>query len=504
MHPFSMRFIVQTTPKTPGANCAASHNMAKFNKQFGIIGIALIPLVIGLMAGLTIPVDFIRSKVASSLEKTESAGHNHDHGDDVGDASNIVQLSELAQENMQLTTGRIKYSDYQSSFEIPAFVREIPAASDLHVASRFTGMVKRVFISEGQTVRPGQPIMEIELTGDLLATAQSELLDARKQMTIVEKELKRLQDITSGGVARNKKLEVQYERDRLLAKIETKMQELLVRGLTEAQVEKIVTTRKLIRLITVRVPDQLVPPQLNAGEIMTKAEKSFVVDRLAVRTGSMAVAGADLCQLAYHAVLAIEGQAYEKDLPEVRASMREGRKISVSIGPDGAEHTIPEKSIAYLSNHVDEETNTYPFYVYLTNEAMFGGDSQYVAWRWKPGQRAHVAVPDKRFEQEIVIPREALAIDGPSYYVFRWEGTVDPHEGHDHGPEEEHDHDDHEMVDEYIAIEVIVKHMDRHYAVIELKGELEIGDRIAINNAAQLLFAMQAGSGGGGGHSHPH
>ncbi|MCP4890255.1 MAG: hypothetical protein GY904_27115, partial [Planctomycetaceae bacterium] len=97
--------------------------------KLGTLSLAIVPLVIGLLVGLAVPVDFIRSRVATSL-KGSQADAKHDHGGDDTHAGETdhVELSPTAQASMGLKTGVIKFSDYQSNFELPAFVREIPGA----------------------------------------------------------------------------------------------------------------------------------------------------------------------------------------------------------------------------------------------------------------------------------------------------------------------------------------------------------------------------------------
>lgn len=474
-------------------------------KKLGTLGIALIPLGIGLFVGLAVPIDFIRNQVAGSLDETQiDNGHQHDMADDHVGESEHVELSPKSQESMGLRTGLIKLSEYQSHFELPAFVREVPGASELHVATRFSGLVKRVFISQGQTVTPGQPIAEIELTGELLASAQSELLDAQKQISIVEKEIARLEpSVKAGGVASKTLLEKKYERDRLIAKVETKSQELLVRGLNQSQIDEIIETKKLLRTVRVNVPDNLIPPQLNAGGLMDNAPENFLVERLVAKPGMMINMGEHLCLLSFHAVVALEGQAYEKDLPFIRNAISEQTPLVVSVGPEGAVERIPGQHISFLSNHVDAETNTYPFFIYLINKKLYqtkyGTDqADFIAWKWKPGQRAHVEMPAEKFSEAVVIPRDALAVDGLNHYVFRWNGVVEHDHDHDHS---DADHEEHELLDEFEAIAVSVAYMDRNRVLIELDEPLKKGDRIAFNNASRLLFAMQSG---GAGHTHHH
>ncbi|MCP4080414.1 MAG: hypothetical protein GY743_09205, partial [Planctomycetaceae bacterium] len=86
-------------------------------------------------------------------------------------------------------------------------------------------------------------------------------------------------------------------------------------------------------------------------------------------------------------------------------------------------------------------------------------------------------------------------------YVFRWNGVVE----HNHDEDDPaHDDEDHELLDEYEALEVSVTYIDRNYVVIQLAGDLQKGDRIVFNNAGRLLFAMQSGSSGHAHHDHAH
>ena len=148
--------------------------------------------------------------------------------------------------------------------------------------------------------------------------------------------------------------------------------------------------------------------------------------------------------------------------------------MDISIGSDTNEVVVPNCSVAYISNHAQESTNTFPFFVYLNNEVTNPSAAEstprYLAWKWKPGQLGHIKIPNKNFEQMIVVPRDAIAEDGVSKFVFKWNGEV----MHDHGEEEEED-PDHEHPDEYEPLEVNVVFMDQKFAVIDPTGRLKPG-----------------------------
>ncbi len=469
-----------------------------------LIATILVTLAAGIGVGLAVPWDQLRDRVgqwveAAADDEADDAAHD-DH------AADRVELSESAQTTMGIKTEPLTRSSYQSNYDVPAYVRELPGASELHLDSRFEGVIRRMLVSEGETVQPGQAIYEIELTDQTLATAQAELLDSLQQVQIIDLEIKRLEPgVRSGGLASKKLLEAEYEKQRLQARIQTRTQELLLRGLAQSDVDQIVNDKTLVRSLTISLPGDLIPPHLNAEDTFGEWSEQFIVEKLQTKPGAMAQPGDSICSLSYHAHLAVEGHAYEKDLPEVRELLKTGNPISISVGTNEQEEIVSDQRVAYLANHVDDATNTYPFYVYLENEAMFGGGdsrpaSRFVAWKWKPGQRAHIQIPDQVFDDHFVIPDSALAADGLRFFVFRWNGIVI----HDHGDEPFEDDHDHERMDEFQAIEVPVLHRDRQFAVIELGDKLKAGDRIVINKAAQLMFALKTGAGGGHGHDHGH
>lgn len=127
----------------------------------------------------------------------------------------------------------------------------------------------------------------------------------------------------------------------------------------------------------------------------------------------------------------------------------------------------------------------------MTNDKITDSVPTYITWKWKPGQRAHVSLPDKIFKDKIVLPRSAVATEGVTYFAFR------EHE-HVHEPDEEDDHHGVELE----PFELNVLHADRNFVVVEPSDEIKAGDIIIINRAEQILFALRNNAGGGHSHSH--
>ncbi len=467
--------------------------MSKINWKI-VVPLLLIGLVAGGAVGAALPFDAVRKKVASWIttdknksDQTENAAQTHEE---------IVEVSYASMDNLGIKFGRVKTGNYQTSYEIAARVTELPGVSELHITSRFDGIVKQMFVTQGQTVVAGQKICELELTSESLATAQSEFLDHWQQLSIIESEIDRLTPLLEqGGVASKRLIQLKYEKKRTQAKSDSKIQELLVRGLSKQQIDEIKSSKKLIRSIFVRVGKNLLPPQRDNHSLPT-TETLFVVGNILGQPGSMVKKGEHLCEIAYHQQLVVVGYAFELDLPQIEKLIRENTPVEITIGGKEKHIELKNQRIAYVSNHADAETNTFPFYVYIKNEMInekiTSSVPQFISWRWKPGQRAHIDLPSKTFKDKIILPRSAVATEGVVYFAFR------EHE-HDHAPGESHEHAGVELE----PFELNVLHIDRNFAVVEPSDEIKSGDIIIVTQAEQVLFALR-NSGGGGGHSHPH
>lgn len=468
--------------------------MSRFNFKSWI----LIPvmLLIGTVVGLSIPFSQIRNLVAQIFELQDAKPDDEPEDDEVH-----VEVTETAHKSLGLRISRAKLGEYTPTYDIPATIKELPGAQSIKLSSRFNGLVTKVLVSEGQSVRPGDPVFELELTGEQVSKTQAELLLAIRKTEIMQDELDRLEPLVKqGGLANKRFLELTYEQKQLFAEINTRQQELLLHGLSETQVSAITQSRQLVKSIVIHVPGNLLTPQLNLPHNqLDTANRTFVVESVNAQSGAVIKPGDDLCHLAFHELLVVEGHAFERDLPQVKELMEKQTDVTVSVGTFSDIQKIPQCKVAYLSIHANAESNTYPFVVYLTNERIAELSREepfFQAWKWKPGQLAHIELPRKKYEQMIILPREAVAEDGVSRIVFEWKGQV-AHD-HEHGPDDNHEH-----ADEYVPIEVDVVYMDEKVAVVNPAGNLKVGTRIAFNNANHLLFAMQSGSGGHG-HSHPH
>ena len=460
-------------------------------------------LAVGYGLGLLLVPESLRA-IWASVESAEVAAAGsgahapHSTGTAAGGLGPLA-LTRAAQRSLGLKIGAVEVADYTTHWKVPATVQERPAVSNLHVTTRFQGVVSRVVAVPGQALREGAPLFEIELTGDSLAAAQAALLDAVQQIEILDSEIKRLAPVArQGGIAAKNMKQLQYERRRLDAQRETKHQELSIRGLLSDQVRQIESSRELVTTAIVRLPRGFTEvsrlPLENNIKSRPTDEWGYTLEQLHVTPGSMVKPGESLCDIAFHTDLYVVGHAFEGDVEKIRKLMSEKVKVKVELGDD--DHPIPLKPqpIIHLDNHVDPKTQTFRFYVPLWNEVLEDvtgpGGRKFRSWKYRPGQRGHIDVPSQTFRGNFVLPSAAVVDQAGESLVFRYRSGSNPGAASDH--------------DDFEPVVVRLVHRDRRTAVVSSKGALRPGDRIALNNAYQLLLAVRSAGGAPHAHSHTH
>ncbi len=439
-----------------------------------------------------------RSASADSEAASED-DHGHDHGAEGGSGS--IVLSDQARKNLGLKTGAVVIGEFWDSVSVPATVVEQPGHSHRKVASPLTGMVKQLFVHPSQLVRTGDPIAELELSGDALATTQSDLLQVVRELEVNQAELDRVEKLVAdGSLPEKNQLQLEYDRRRLETQRESKVQQLVVLGLSTEQVKDIEKSRQLIRSFVIRTPE--VASEIKAHQVFPEAIRqtsgtsavgrpnppepdwSYTVESLDVFPGKRVQIGDGLCSLAFHAILFLEGQAFERETGVVSMAMQQAWPLTARFETD-QEMVLrqPDLRILFVDNVIDPTNRTFRFFIALQNQVLIDNPGPtgevYRTWQFKPGQRAELDVPTKRLENVIVLPSDAVVKDGLDSYVFVANGK------------------------RFDRRSVEVAAVAKGTVVLVNDGSLFPGDAIALNNAYQLNLAIKKASGqGGGGHDH--
>ncbi len=244
------------------------------------------------------------------------------------------------------------------------------------VSLKVDGWVERLYVDFiGREVRAGEPLLE--LYSPMVASAAEELLLARRLLAEVGGD--------SSEAAANARSLVASARRRLAWW-----------DVPAAQIRRIEETGEAPRTVTLRAPF--------TGVVL---EKDVV-------PGQTVMAGQPLFRLADLAVVWVEGEVFEQDLPLVR----EGQPVEAEF--TALPGTVRTGRIVYVYPTVDEATRTARVRVALPNGRR----------DLKPGMYATLRVTVRQAREELTVPRSAVLSTGTRSLVFKRlpDGRLEPRE----------------------------------------------------------------------------
>lgn len=486
--------------------------------------LAIVAVVVTIVIGGFVFTDLPERLGLASASPEEQEDHEgHDHGASADDQeghsehdghsdADSIQLSDQARANLGLTVQRVSVGPFTDYIEIPAAVVEWPGRTHLAVTSPLTGVINAIYVSRGELVTSGSRLFDLRLTHQDLVETQEQFLTSLGQLDVAKREISRLTEIaSSGAIAGKTLLNREYERDRLLASIRAAKQSMLLHGLTEEQINSIEQKRELVREVTVYAPTIHADRSLHHDSLHTPAaqreqkaqqrlasvlqpppqsdediEADFLVTQLETNRGQAVQAGEQLGQLSDYSEVLIEGFAYQRDGETIRKAAESKLPLQAVLESTGEQpEVVGGLQVAYIGSEVNRESRALSFFVSLPNQIERSeqvGEKTYVSWKYKPGQRLTLRVPVAGFEDAIIVPKSAVAEEGPERYVFV----------------ENNDHFDR------IAVHVLAS--DSINIAIANDGQVWPGQSIAVSGAHQLQMALKNQSGGGvdphAGHNH--
>ncbi len=449
----------------------------------------------------------------AATHTTPAMSHGHGHAGEEGDhaghdhapaaAPETLTLTPQARKNLGLTSEflqPVELSTYRRSLSVPAIVVSRPGRTQIQVSTPLTGVVTHVHAVTGEAVTPGTLLFEIRLTHEDLVNSQTEFLQTLGELEVENREIARLEEVANTGAVPIKTvLERRYAKEKLEALLAAQREALKLHGLSDRQIDAIVSERHLLRDLSINAPeidqhqhdnDELkLSSRLVSVSLTNHAghETPLVMEELMVHKGQSVIAGQQLCALADYSQLYLEGQAFEQDSAIITRASEQGWPISAHLPSDGGDwQTLKDLQLAYVGNAVDAQSRTLSFYVELPNEILrdqtTAEGQRYLSWRYRPGQRMQVSVPIEQWDNQIVLPVDAVVKEGADWFVFRQNSK------------------------QFERVAVHVKYRDQEHAVVEYDGTLFPGDVVAMRSAHQMQMAIRNQSGGAvdphAGHNH--
>ncbi|HRX82197.1 MAG TPA: efflux RND transporter periplasmic adaptor subunit, partial [Pirellulaceae bacterium] len=420
-----------------------------------------------------------------------------------------LALTAQSRLNLGLTDDYLKpieLTTYSRSITVPAVIVPKPGRSQIVVASPLNGVVTHVHAVTGEAVMPGELLFEIRLTYEDLVETQTLYLKTLSELEVENREIVRLEQATqSGAISGKSLLDRRYAKDKLEAHLRSLREALRLHGLSDRQVDAIGQDGKLLRDLKVVAPDidrhdeneelrlsqnPYRPVSLTSSGMAVSPEsenhKPLVIEELQVHKGQAVVAGEKLCSLSDYAELFIEGKAFEQDVPAIAQAAQQGWPVDAVFPGDAGGTRVTGLELAFVGNSIDADSRTLSFFVELKNQVMRdekNSDGQrYLSWKYRVGQRLELQVPVEQWENQIVVPVDAVVKEGADWFVFQQNGAS------------------------FTRVPVHLKHRDQSSAVIANDGSIFPGDVIALKSAHQMQMAIKNKSGGGAdphaGHNH--
>ncbi|MBX3422956.1 MAG: efflux RND transporter periplasmic adaptor subunit [Pirellulaceae bacterium] len=451
-------------------------------------------------------------------DSEDSHGHEHAGHDHAPSAElSKLTLTEQAFKNLGLTAEYlrpIELTDYRRTVSIPAVVSPMPGRTEIRVSALLAGVIEHIHAVTGEAVMPGDLLFEVRLTDEELVANQSDFLKSLNDLQVEEREIVRLTEVTqSGAVASKVLLDRQYTKQKLEGLIASQREALRLHGLSDAQIAVIQKERRLLRQLSIVAPepgrptgdqqlrlsgpivrptgfvvdDSWAGPVINSSRAIAVHKQSpWIIERLVVQKGQGVTAGQELCTLSDVSRLYIEGQAFEQDIPAISQAVEKDWPLAATLATANGQETLRDLRLAYVANSVDAQARTLSFFTHLPNAIVRDEINQqgqrFVTWKYRVGQRLTLQVPVEVWEQQIVVPIEAITKDGGDWFIFQRNGM------------------------NLVRIPVHLIHRDQIQAVIANDGAVFVGDVIAMRAAHQLQMALKNQSGGAmdphAGHSH--
>ena len=424
-------------------------------------------------------------------DKKQDTKPPHAHGPEI----ESVHLTKQALANLNLKVESPKLSKYRRYVSMPGVIVEMPGVSDLTVSAPVSGIIQQVRVRNGQSTKSGERLFRLQITDRDLISAQTRLLNILSQLDTKNLEAERLASLaTTNSVLKSKQRELDYALKQLVADRDVARQEILARGLPAPSLARIMEQPKLIEQLDVKVPEYDIGNDESLEDIYP-----LTVQSIEAKPGLQVERGQTLCEVANHRILQVRGDAFENDMQTISQAMNKGWKVLVEFGHrhDGTRH-MEELPITRIDNHFNIAEQTYGFFLRLTNresgEPVERDGRMYREWLYKPGQRIHLSVPVEELDQQLVLPVDAVAQEGPNAYVFREhfrslrEGPLPP-----------------DIFVEFIPTPVQVLRKDAHVVVISDDPKRSLLDsKIAFSGAHKLHLALKTQNQSEEGHSHPH
>jgi membrane fusion protein, heavy metal efflux system len=148
------------------------------------------------------------------------------------------------------------------------------------------------------------------------------------------------------------------------------------------------------------------------------------------------------------------------------------------------------------------------------------GERKFEQWRFRPGQRLYLRLPLEHWPDQLILPAQAVVVDGPNAYVFRehlhshslnvspWKLAAEREKAkRELEVNGELSGSSTQLIDRDIELEPVpvrLLHRDDKNVVIALDSQIAPGTKVVMNNAQAIYLELKMQASGGSSHGHEH
>lgn len=295
----------------------------------------------------------------------------------------VLRLSSEARKNLGVAAEAVQKLPVDDIREVEGVI-ELPPEQRAFASSPLAGTIESIRVKRGQQVKQGDVVAEVASL-ELLQT-QYTFMQAGIQSQLLKETLGRLSQLDeTQPVARKRLIDLQSQYDRAVYEREGARQRLVTLGLTSAQLDNLLTERRLVELLPVRSPIDGVVVQLDKA------------------LGQVVQANQPLLEIHDLSRIIVRAHLGERDL--AKASI--GSEARVRVVADPA--FVGTGKVVRSGNTFEESNRTNAAWIELDQQAVGNLYNQMLT---------RVTFVDRSEASVLAIPKTALVTEGTRNFVF--------------------------------------------------------------------------------------
>jgi cobalt-zinc-cadmium efflux system membrane fusion protein len=391
-------------------------------------------------------------KEAKTAEETEEA-----HAEGEPGADEAIGLTQAQMDAVGIQLGDLENRPLKSGIQANGML-DLPPQNKATISSMTEGVVREIFVTQGQFVKKGQRLVSLEHPS--IIQLQEEYLQARSALSYAQKDYERQKELLRENIIAAKKFQLaEAEYRGRQAAVSSLANQLSQMGITPSRVR----VGSLLRSVSVVSP------------------MHGYVHQIKVNIGALVEPAKELFQVVDNHHIQIDLQVFEKDI----ALVKNGQKVLFSLTSNPSK--AYEATIFSVGKSFENDTKTVVVHAQISdNQEATLLPGMFVSGRILTSEATVPALPD-----------EAIITEGALKFVFAATRATRTSESKAESSEEEHEG---ELAPDWVFNKIGVQTgaTDAGYTEVKLLNPIPAGSQLVTKGA--YYVAAQANKGEGDHH----